>query len=412
MNKVYLMLGLLVVLVAVGLLVNYDPTGKGHDRASATEAGQESKPPAVDPNRVHAIEIGDAENRIRVTRSGEKWVLPEKFNAPVMDAKVNDLLKAFQGLETAERVAKKGDKTFGLEPEAAKRVKLFDENNKLIADIWVGKPDMSGERTLQVAGNFVRIEGSDAVYSHGKRLQHLVLPVLSVWLDGRMFVLEPKELEDIVGKSERVVLEFDDVPFTPGTPQPTSRPETMPVPRARVVVQGKVKDVEPESAPVEVGPRQTPAPPKPPKPKSQKDWSLIEPADAGITPYGPFVDQIIRTLMYCRAEDVAGSDPSLPEYGFDHPFIDVDVQSTDGSARHLRIGKPAPPPTEPSRRGGSYRYATVDGVPRVFMVNEFVLPQFRKKAADLKQPETGRGAPPGGPPAPIELPKEGPESRK
>ena len=144
--------------------VNYDPTGKGHDRASAVEETEVTKLPGDRPEPRHAIELSDAENRVRVARSGDKWVLPEKFNAPAMDAtRSTTSSRACRDSRRRERVTKTAasarDKTLGLEPETAKRLKLFDENNKLIADLWVGKIDMSGDRNLAQAGNFVRMEG-------------------------------------------------------------------------------------------------------------------------------------------------------------------------------------------------------------------------------------------------------------
>jgi hypothetical protein len=411
MNKVYVMLGLTVVLWGVGFAVNHDSSGKGPDREGAVDTTDSVKPPVVDPNRVHSIEISDAENRVKVSRQGDKWVLPEKSNAPAIETKAKELLDKLQGLEKAERVSKSAasarDKAYGLEPETAKRLKLFDENNKLIADVWVGKPDMSAERSLNVAGNFIRLEGNDSVFSHAKRIQHLVMPLLSMWLDGRIFPVEAKEIEDAIAKAERVTLEFDDVPFTPATPA-ESRAESGPAPRARIVLKG-VDAAAPTEVTSEVGPKPAHGQ-QPQKPKTQKDWTITEPALSGIKPYEPTVSSILRTLLYCRAEDIAGSDPSLAEYGFDRPFVDVEVQLSDGAVRHLRVGKPAPPPSEPSRRGGAYRYATVDGVPRVFLLNEFVLPQFRKKPEDLKAPETPKTAPGGQ--QPIELPKEGTDSRK
>jgi hypothetical protein len=413
MNKIYVMLGLLVVLAGVAWFVNYDPSGKGLERKPAVEV-HDSKPPAIDQGRVHAIEISDSENRVRVARSGDKWVLPEKFGAAAMDQRATELLKNLQGLEKAQLVSKGAasvrDKTFGLEPEVAKRVKLFDETNKIIVDLWVGKPDMSGERTVQLAGNFVRIEGLDAVYSHRQRLQHVVMPQLSMWLDGRLFPIEQKDLEQAVQGAERVTVEFDDVPVTPGVAetQPATTRES--APRVRVVLEGKEADPVAESAPADVGPKPATTPPKPP-PAKQKDWTLVEPIEPDVKPYTPFVDQILRTLLYGRADDVVSSDPSLAEFGLDRPFVEVEARFKDGVTRRLRIGNRAPPPTEPSRRGGTYRYAHVDGVPRVFLVNEFVLAQYRKKPADLKQPDAGRAAVPGVP-APIELPKEEPETRR
>jgi Domain of unknown function (DUF4340) len=405
MNKVYVLLGVLVVLVVVAVVVNYDPSGRGRDRAPAVENQTAAKLPAIDQNRIHAIELSDAENRVRVARSGENWVLPEKFDSPAMANKVTELLQGLQGLERAERISKSAasarEKILGLEPDVAKRIKLFDENNKPIVDLWVGKIDVSGDRNLQQAGTFVRVEGQDAVYSHGKRLQHLVMPQLSMWLDSRVFVLDPKQLEESVAKAERVTIEFDDVPFTPGTPD--TRPDSGPAARVRLVAEGKEPESRPDSEPAaDIGPKAAPTPPQ--KPRVQRDWTIVEPAESALKPQAAMVEDVVRGLIYVRADDVVGSDPTLKEYGLEHPFVEVEARFADGGTRRLRVGKQAPAPTEPSRKGGTYRYAHADGVSRVFLINEFVVARLRKKPDELKGPDAPRGAP-GGQPAPIELPK-------
>ena len=114
-------------------------------------------------------------------------------------------------------------------------------------------------------------------------------------------------------------------------------------------------------------------------------------------PYAPFgrADRA-GAMMYSRADDVVGSDPTLAEYGFDRPFVEVEARFADGATRRLRIGNTAPAPTEPTRRGGTYRLAHVEGVPRVFLVNESVLRQYRKKPADLKAAGRRKGPRPGG----------------
>jgi hypothetical protein len=122
-----------------------------------------------------------------------------------------------------------------------------------------------------------------------------------------------------------------------------------------------------------------------------------------VKPFTPMVDQILRPYLYGRADDVVAADPSLAEFGLDRPFVEVDVHFADGSNRRLRVGNRAPAPSEPSRKSGTYRYAHVDGVPRVVLVNEYMLTALRKKASDLKEPDAMRAGG-GAAPAPIELP--------
>ena len=80
MNKVYVLLGVLVVLVVVAVRRQLRPErGRGATAPRPSRSPSPPKLPAIDQNRIHAIELSDAENRVRVARSGEKWVLPEKF---------------------------------------------------------------------------------------------------------------------------------------------------------------------------------------------------------------------------------------------------------------------------------------------------------------------------------------------
>ncbi len=419
MNKVYVMFGLLVVVALGAFILNYDSSGKGPDRVNKVRENV-PKPPAIDQNRVFGIEVSDGSGTIKVQRLGDSWVMPDKFNAPVQAQKANDLLKALVDLDKAERVAdtRSMDARYGLGNDKGKRVKLFDENKAIIVDLWVGKADTSAERNIQAAGNYVRVEGSDVVYSHGKRLEHLVMTYLTQWVDGRLFPIEPKDINDLVTKANKITLDFDDLPAPPqGMPDtaPASQPTEpeKPVPHFRVTLTGKEVEVPVVADPAaDVGPTATAPKPGESKPttKKEKQWALAEPADAGITPYTAFVDQIVRTVLYGRLDDVVGSDPSLAEYGLDRPVADVEITFADGSSRRLKVGKKAPPPSDPTRKMGSFRFANVVGSPRVVLVNEYTVVALRKKPADLKSPEIPKPAANSGP-QPIELPKDEPETK-
>ncbi len=417
MNKVYVMLGLFVVLALAAFIVNYDSSGKGVDRTSKVRENV-PKLPAIDQNRIMGLELSDGTGTIKVQRVGDGWVMPDKFNAPVQATKVNDLLKALTDLDKADRVAdtRSMDSRYGLGNDKGKRVKLFDETKKLVVDLWIGKADTSSDRTIQTAGNYVRMEGSDVVYSHGKRLEHLTATMLLQWMEARLFAVDPKDINDLVTKAEKVTLEFDDIP--PPPPQiPDSQPSTEPTdaeknaPRIRVMLTGKEVEVPVESTPgADVGPSANAKPPETkPTTKKEKQWTLVEPADPAIKPYSAFVEQIVRTMLYGRFDDVVGSDPSLKEYGFDKPTADLTVTFADGSSRQLKVGKKAPPPSDPARKMGQYRFAYVEGTSRVVLLNEYTVVALRKKPVDLKAPEMPKPGATG--PAPIEIPKDEPESK-
>ena len=48
------------------------------------------------------------------------------------------------------------------------------------------------------------------------------------------------------------------------------------------------------------------------------------------------VEDVVRGLIYVRADDVVGSDPTLTEYGLEHPFVEVEARFADGATRRLR----------------------------------------------------------------------------
>ena len=257
------------------------PDGEGADRAPGDERSRVARLPAIDQSRVHAHRaLGPRQPG--PGRAVRREVGPSREVQRARDgqASANELLQGLQGLEKAERVSKSAasarDKAFGLEPEAAKRVKLFDENNKLIADLWIGKPDMSGERTVQLAGNFVRIEGSDArLLARQAPPAPRDAPALDV-ARRALFPLEPKERGGAGREGRRVCARVRR--RAGGMPGAESRPESRgptPRPLRGCASWSKGKDVEPapESAPAELGPEPATTPPKP-QPRKQKDWTL------------------------------------------------------------------------------------------------------------------------------------------
>ena len=406
MNAKSLMLlaGVLVVLLGVGLIpkmLRESPERKANVRADVP-------PPAdVVAAEVAEIELSDATEKVLLRKTEKGWVFPAKFDAPVNQQRAEELAGVFSDVSKADRVADstRMDAQFGLDPVKAKRIRYLGPNAKVLGDFVVGSVDQAGDRSFNDAGNYVRVVGRDTVWSHAKKLQHLAYPKASYWLDNRLFpTIEPKDVAGLIGKMKTMTLEFDDVPaLVPGAEsQPESRPET-PYDRIRIAFTSYDEEV--------------PADPTPPGPKSDAAAAESKPATrkerrykaadpyANAPLHAPLVENIARLMLFSRFDDVAGTDPSLAQYGLDRPSASVELVFEDGTVRTLRLGNRAPPSEDPTRKGLVSRYAAVSGDSKVFLLSDYTASQLRKKPADLKPPEAAKMSSPDGP-KPIELPDD------
>lgn len=403
-----LLAALLVVLLGVGLvpkMFREAPERKANVRADVPP------PSDVAAADVLEIELSDATEKVLLRKSEKGWVFPAKFDAPVNQQRAEELAAVFTDVSKADRVADstRMDAQFGLDPVKAKRIRYLGPNAKVLGDFVVGSVDQAGDRSFNDAGNYIRVVGRDTVWSHAKKLQHLAYPKASYWLDNRMFpTIEPKDVAALIGKMKSLTLEFDDVPaIVPGAEsQPESRPD-VPYDRVRLALSAYEEEVPADPTPPGPKADATAATESKPATRKERRYKAADPyANAPL--HAPLVENIARLMLFSRFDDVAGTDPSLAQYGLDRPSATVELAFEDGTVRTLRVGNRAPQSEDPARKGLVSRYAAVSGDSKVFLLSDYTASQLRKKPADLKPPEAAKPAPDG--PKPIELPDDA-ESR-
>lgn len=418
MKQVIILAAIAVALGVVALITNYDEVfGDGQPVRKAATQAKKPPLPAIDKTLVHAIEIDDGKEKVRLVRSGEKWVLPDCFDHPAQEERLTQIFAALVDLDKAEHVGSAASRHHLYEVDEGgkgKRLKLEDAGGKTIVELVIGKQDLSSGRTAANARTFVRPKDSSDVWLHGGRLTHLLYTMKRVWLDSRLVPQDYQEINKLVETATKLVMEYDDVELaaapTPGVP-PVERTGE----RKRLVLTCAKVPVE--------KPAESPTGPEPVKPateekKDERKWTFVEPEDAkAIDCYLPMVDGVVRQLLGGRFEEVKGKDPSAPEFGLDKPVVEVTVSFEDGSSRALKIGaliavKEGETPTP----GASARYGHLAGSGWVVSIPEYMSKGFQKKPDELKTPSETPAPPPGAPPGapglpggqqPIALPEEG-----
>lgn len=429
MTRIWVLLGAVLVLGIVALIAWWPQLFEDTDPyrlPARVESGEAL--PAVDRNRVAAIEIWDADDKVRLARSGDHWVMPDRFDSRATERLTTQLLDGLKDVGQSELVGSNPARhsLFEVAEGEGRFLKLEDGDGQTLLEIQVGKMDNS--RGPQAPGTFVRPAGSDAVFRHPGRLIHLLHTQPKIWLEKRLSDVPPQEANELIKSVSKIELEFDDVAFgpLPGQPDnvpPGEQPETPESPeRYRVVMEcievpkEEIEDSE-TVGPDPSNPRRPPG--EDPDATTVRQWRLVDPEPATETDaevYPSYPDSMTRMLLSGQWDDVVGNDPANPEYGLDEPVLSVRVTWEDATTRQLRIGKQVPGEEGAPAGAAKYRYAHVEGSPLVVQIREHMLNQWKKKPAELKPPNAAPGGGPGGGPGaaprPIALPDEGEEEPK
>jgi hypothetical protein len=162
---------LLVALLVVGRLVHRTPTPEDF-RALAEAALPPVAPADLAAGDVVAFELArgaETEPRVRLERTEAGWRVASAWNAPADGEAVADFLETVTTLRGEIRSEAEGaSETFGLEEDAALRVRLYTAGEEAPAfELLVGK-------TLGFEASFVRVQGSDRVYRVNENLRSAV----------------------------------------------------------------------------------------------------------------------------------------------------------------------------------------------------------------------------------------------
>ncbi|MCX7804094.1 MAG: DUF4340 domain-containing protein [Planctomycetota bacterium] len=117
---------------------------------------------------VTAVEIKRADQTVRLDKKDGKWRVTSDKERPASESNINDLTRAFEGLEVKEEryfTRKENLEKFALTDAGAVHVKMFGVNNVEMAGLLLGKkPEDSWDSC------FVRLPGSERVYEVNKDL--------------------------------------------------------------------------------------------------------------------------------------------------------------------------------------------------------------------------------------------------
>ena len=171
MNKTqYWLSGLLILqlLITAGLSWN---------RQSQQQTNPQQPLLSFEQQRLDKLVISDSENNVTLTKSGDRWLLPELQKLPVNDSRMTELLSKLQGLKTGWPVA----------TTRASRERFEVEEDKFQRRIqWYQDDTLAGELLVGTSPGFrkthIRKVGDDAIYT--AELNSYELPVQNDgWLD-------------------------------------------------------------------------------------------------------------------------------------------------------------------------------------------------------------------------------------
>jgi hypothetical protein len=185
---------LLFLLLALLVVANLYLEGASRE---GTEGG--ALFPGLDPAQAARLEIAvpteEGERRLTIARRGDHWVLSDRGDFPVLEGRVEGLLKRVALLSRADRVGESAasHESFGV-GAGARRLGIFDAEGNSLAEFRQGAGPEGG------AGGHVRPVGEDAVYRSSSLSSIEANP--AVWLDTHLIEFDSSRVERIRGSCE------------------------------------------------------------------------------------------------------------------------------------------------------------------------------------------------------------------
>ncbi len=159
--------------------------------------------PELDIEAIRRVELEAGENRIALVGSGESWSLESLPGFPIEPNRLRELILALAALEASDRMTDKPRNydRLGVQEETPSggRVKLLDENQKILADVFVGD-EREGRATAPGGfspseGQYVRIGGDPWVYKTNKIVS--LASDRTQWLEKELLKVKAEDLQSI-----------------------------------------------------------------------------------------------------------------------------------------------------------------------------------------------------------------------
>lgn len=203
-NKQLKILGGIFVFLLLIVLIFENPFGKSED----VKRTEEAKPlfPDFKKEQVAKIEITAKGETTELAKQNDEWVVATMENYPADGEGVKELLGKVAEFDNSKHVSDnpKNQADFQVDSSGVE-AKLFDENDKLLAHLFVGK------NTPGIFNSYVRVADSNDVYVGEGYLQSTFDKGTQTWKDRSIFSFNKGIVTqiDIVSAEEKIELRLD-----------------------------------------------------------------------------------------------------------------------------------------------------------------------------------------------------------
>ena len=275
-TKQLLILGCIFVVLAIVVLVFENPFGKSPQQKKAETATPLF--PDFNKEQVTKIEIIATDGTTTLTKQDSNWVVASMDSYPADSEGIEELLSKVGEFKNTQRVSENPEKQAEFEVDSTGvEAKLMDENDKLLAHLFVGKT------TPGFLSSYVRPADSNNVYVAQGYLQSVFNKGTRTWKDRTIFDFNKGNATELNISSPEEMIEL------------------------RLDENGT--------------------------------WQMLKPEAAAANTTE--VDNLLTTLSGLDTDDFAETQDDLAEYGLDTPQSVISAVLNDGTTATLYIGKEA-----------------------------------------------------------------------
>ena len=273
-TKQLLILGAVFIVLAIVVIVFENPFGKSEYEKKVETATPLF--PNFDKEQVTKIEIIATDGTATLSKQDDNWVVASMENYPADNEGVSELLTKVAEFKNTQRVSNNPEKQAEFEVDSSGvEAKLMDENDKLLAHLFVGKT------TPGFLSSYVRPADSNDVYVAQGYLQSVFNKGTRTWKDRTIFDFNKGTVTElnISSPEETVELRLD----------------------------------------------------------ANGTWQMLKPEASAVNTTE--VDTLLTTFSELDTDDFAAPKDNLAEYGLDTPQSVISAALNDGTTATLYIGK-------------------------------------------------------------------------
>ena len=273
-TKQLLILGCVFVVLAIVVLIFENPFGKSEYEKKVETATPLF--PDFDKEQVTKIEIIATDGTATLVKQDSNWIVASMDNYPADSEGIAELLTKVGEFKNTQRVSDNPEKQAEFQVDSTGvEAKLMDENDKLLAHLFVGKT------TPGFLSSYVRPADANDVYVSKGYLQSVFNKGTRTWKDRTIFDFNKGNVTELNISSPEEMVEL------------------------RLDANGT--------------------------------WQMLKPEAAAANTTE--VDNLLTTLSGLDTDDFAEAQDDLAEYGLDTPESVISAVLNDGTTATLYIGK-------------------------------------------------------------------------